>query len=124
MEAFEIKINTCEILLFGQKVLLAERSAKDVNTHNEYSKSLDQNFSSAVFLSLITLRDALKINLRITSIWKFKKWMRLKKICDKNYLLQNLTASQLMNLAFKVIELENKNLETLTSKETERKENE
>lgn len=55
--------NVYEIELFGRKLLLSERTARDVNALMDYAKKSKGDPFSGIMNSAVVIRDGLKINL-------------------------------------------------------------
>lgn len=71
--------NVKEIELFGKKLLLSERTARDVNALQKHSsEGLKDNFD-ALIQSAVMVRDGLKINLFEFEGKQFKWWQFKKK---------------------------------------------
>lgn len=98
--------NVKEIELFGKKLLLSERTARDVNKLIEYSHGKEMNYGDAIIQSVIVMQDALKINFVTLKWWQVIKRNRLKKIISKEYLYNNLSTRQILDLSGLVLELE------------------
>lgn len=133
----QLPTNTCEIELFGKKLLLSERTARDVNALMDFAKKQKSDPFSGIVNSAVVIRDGLKINiielekkldqLNKTSVkwYEFKKKKELKAINAHIAELKELTGvEKLINLpirlidelATKVLELEGVDVEALKKK--------
>lgn len=110
--------NVIEIELFGKKLLLSERTARDVHALSEYSKTHERNYTEAVIQSLIMLRDGLKINFRVLKWWQIIKLLRLKRLFRKENLLNKLSPRLITELSEKIYELEGVDIADLKKKMT------
>lgn len=129
--------NVFEIELFGKKLLLSERTARDVNALMDYAKKRTGDPFSGIMNSAVVIRDALKINfiqledkLKTLSIhpakwYEFKKKKEIKLISDEIAELKELTSvEKIINLPIrlidelstKVLELEGIDIEALKKK--------
>lgn len=111
--------NVIEIELFGKKLLLSERTARDVHALTEYSKTHGRNYTEAVIQSLIMLRDGLKINYKILKWWQIIKLLRLKRMLRKENLLNKLSPRLITELSEKIYELEGVDIADLKKKMTQ-----
>lgn len=98
--------NVKEIELFGKKLLLSERTARDVNKLIEYSHGKEMSYGDAIIQSVIVLRDALKINFTKLRWWQVLTRHTLSKILSQEYLFNNLSTRQILDLSGMVLELE------------------
>ncbi len=110
--------NVKEIELFGKKLLLSERTARDVHALTEYSKKHGQNYTEAVIQSLIMLRDGLKVNFLVLKWWQLIKRFKLKRMLRKEFLLNNLSPRLIMELSDQIYELEGVDVKDLKKKIT------
>ncbi len=97
-----------DIELFGEQLVLHERTAADIHVFHEYVRDNfpDQKVDpiTNTMLSIEILRDALKLNIYNLKRWRFFRKFRLKRKLSSKYLLQHLTPSQIHNLVKTVIE--------------------
>lgn len=129
--------NVFEIELFGKKLLLSERTARDVNALMDYAKKSKGDPFSGIMNSAVVIRDGLKINL-ISLEDKLKalntppaKWFELKKKKEiksiNNEIAEikeitsvekiiNLPIRLIDELSTKVLELEGVDIEALKKK--------
>lgn len=109
--------NVAEIELFGKKLLLSERTARDVNALVDYAKGKEFDYTEAIIQSLIVLRDGLKINFLKLKWWQIVKRWQLKRILSKENLLNKLSTRLIIDLSHKVLELEGVDLKKKMSPE-------
>lgn len=107
-----------EIELFGKKVLLSERTARDVEKLRLYSKNTEGSISDSVFQSAVMVRDALQINFKKLKWWQIVKRLWLKQICNEKYLIKHLSERVIFKLSEKVLVLEGVDIEALKKKIT------
>lgn len=112
--------NKIGIELFGQKLWLSERTARDQSTSiNSVSKGIDA--TEGLLLMAIAVRDGLKINLipfKDVKFWELKKkrqLKKLKKIINPEMLLE-LPVSVLSTLQDKILELEGVDIDAIKKK--------
>lgn len=131
--------NVYEIELFGKKLLLSERTARDVNALMDYAKKSKGDPFSGIMNSAVVIRDALKINLiplenklKILNIlplrwYHFKRKREIKSINAEIAELKEITSvEKIINLPIrlidelsaKVLELEGVDIEALKKKVT------
>lgn len=117
--------NVIEIELFGKKLMLSERTARDVNALMDYAKKSNGDPFSGVMNSAVVIRDALKINLiplenklKILQIlpvkwYEFKKKKEIKLTQNEIAELKEITSvEKIINLPIRLIdELSTKVLE-------------
>lgn len=129
--------NVIEIELFGKKLLLSERTARDVNALMDYAKKSKGDPFSGIMNSAVVIRDALKINLvplenklKIlhtlpTKWYQFKKKREIRSINKEIAELKEITSvEKIINLpirlidefATKVLELEGVDVQALKKK--------
>lgn len=105
--------NVKEIELFGKRLLLSERTARDVNALQKHSsEGLKDNFD-ALIQSAIMVRDGLKINLfefegKQFKWWQFrakKKFLELSSIVNTEKIL-SLPMRVISELSLEVLKLE------------------
>lgn len=102
-----LPVKTENIELFGQKLRLSERSARDVNKLIEHSKAnQDKSYSDYLVEAAICIADGLKINLRNLPWYRLCRRRRLRRQLTTTSLLADLTANQIFELAEKVYLLE------------------
>lgn len=94
--------NVKEIELFGHKLLLSERTARDVNSLQKYAEGAVKDNFDGVMQSAIIIRDGLKINLlpferKPVKWWEFKRKKQLQK------LLSIINAEKILSLPIRVI---------------------
>ncbi|WP_448509303.1 hypothetical protein [Immundisolibacter sp.] len=94
------------IELFGHKVMLSERTARDQYILAEYSRHKGMNFSEALLQSMVVLQDGLKINIKQLKWYEIIKWLRFKRLFSRKNIMQQLSAQTITDLAYKVLELE------------------
>jgi hypothetical protein len=135
--------NTKEIELFGEKLILTERSAYDVISFTEFSKknSNDANPSIALYQVSLIIETALKYNKKEIPVvpkanfWKiiirffgldnsYKVFLiELEKVLEfnakllVNYLLEKLTQKELFDILKEVYLLEGVELEKINNRE-------
>jgi len=99
---------TKSIELFGEKLLLSERTAGDLIALFNYVKTAKEqsDFESALFQAIQILHDALKINYEVLPWYKFLKAKRLKKLLSLMNIMNNLSQKQIFSLAEEVLELD------------------
>ncbi len=107
-----------EIELFGKKVLLSERTARDVEKLRLYSQKTEGSISDSVFQSAVMVRDALQINFKKLKWWQIVKRLWFKKICNEKYLIKHLSERVIFKLSEKVLVLEGVDIEALKKKIT------
>ncbi len=117
--------NVIEIELYGKKLLLSERTARDVNALMDYAKKSNDDPFSGVMNGAVVIRDALKINLiplenklKILQIlpakwYEFKKKKEIKLTQNEIAELKEFTSiEKIINLPIRLIdELSTKVLE-------------
>lgn len=100
------------IELFGERLLLHERSIKDAQDHNEFAESITTwDFTSELYFNVLILRKALKANLNQLPylalggkrfplrVFKFRK---LSRILSEEYIYKNLGVGTLRSLVDKI----------------------
>ena len=109
--------NVFQIELFGKKLLLSERTARDVNALMDYAqKSKDDPFAG-IMNSAVLIRDGLKINLiplenklkQLTSVkvkwYDFKKKKEIKSLNAEIAELKEITSvEKIINLPIRLID--------------------
>jgi hypothetical protein len=129
--------NVAEIELSGKKLLLSERTARDVNALMDYAKKSKGDPLSDIMGSAIVIRDALKINLnplndRLRQLnptevkwFEFKKKREIKSLNNQIAELKEITGieriiglpiRQINELSTMVLELEGFDIELLKKK--------
>ena len=103
-----MKIRFKKISLFGQRLILHERIASDVNDSNDFVKnefgSKPINYIENEVLCIDVIQDALKANIENLKIYQWIKKKRLSRILSSNYLTEHLTSKKRMELFKLVIE--------------------
>lgn len=115
--------NVIEIELFGKKLLLSERTARDVNTLQKHSSEGIKDSLDALMQSAVMVRDALKINLfefegKQFKWWQFrskKKYIELSAIVNTEKIL-SLPMRVISNLSLEVLKLEGIDVEAVKKK--------
>lgn len=112
---------TKEIELFGEKLILSERTAVDVLAFAELSKQLqNRDLSDAVYQAAVIVEAALKINLknldsknifiRIIRFLhldkKYKNAIEFNSKLSSNYIINNLSQVELFEIVKDVYDLE------------------
>jgi hypothetical protein len=104
--------NTKEIELFGKKLILSERTARDVNKLIAYSKkNTEKEFVDMLIEAAITIEDGLKNNFSNLRWYNIFKRYGLRKLLSKENLIANLSSSQLFDLSKQVYQLEGVEIE-------------
>lgn len=99
--------NSEKINLFGIDMFLTERPARDVNNLLVFSqKSETKTFEDYVIEYAVVVEDGLKYFVKSIPKWQFWRRLKMKKICKASYLISNLPAQRIYDLATKVYELE------------------
>jgi len=100
--------NTKPISLFGENVLLTERSAYDVILMNNFAnKNKDNHIGKSLFELAKVVESALRYNIEILKWYQFIKRFRYKRKFNQNYLLKHLgNSTELPDLAKQVMKLE------------------
>ena len=93
-----------EIELFGRKLLISERTQKDVAALARFAETVKDNKTMAMLMFIRVISDALKINLDILKKRNFLKRFRFKRMLKINYLLKHLTLKQIIDNYNLVIE--------------------
>lgn len=138
--------NIEKVIIFGNEYILSERSASDVLSLTDFaSKPENQNISSVVFQYSVIVASALKLNKKelppaykdtfikrlFRKIYKSSKYKNYEKslmeTLDYNsklkseYLLENLSQSELLNLVKKIYKLEGVDLDKISKEPSEKK---
>lgn len=98
--------NIVKIELFGMKLLLSERTARDVNNLDKHLRNSKIDFQEVILQRIIIIRDGLKINFKLLKWWNIIRRFKLKKISNEIFLLENLSANRITELSNKIFELE------------------
>lgn len=117
--------NVIEIELFGQKLKLSERTARDVNALQSYAQKARTNSFDSVMQSAVIIRDGLKINLlpfeddppKWFDLKRKKRLRELKNLITVERLL-SLPIRSIYELATEVLKLEGLEVEALKKKTT------
>jgi hypothetical protein len=133
----QLPTNIIEIELFGKKLLLSERTARDVNALMDYSKKHKGDPFSGIMNSAVVIRDGLKINFigleeklnqlnnKPAKWYEFKKKKEIKSLSTQVTKLKEITSvDKIINLPIrlidelstKVLELEGVDVEALKKK--------
>lgn len=97
---------TLEVELFGKKLLLSERDAKDVLMLANYAeKACDNTIQNNLVQAAAVLEASLHINYANTKWYEFNK-KKLKKLLSSQSLLKELSQRQIIDLAFDVLKME------------------
>lgn len=94
--------NVKEIELFDTKLLLSERTARDVNSLQKYAEGVVKDSFDGVMQSAIIIRDGLKINL-LPFEQKPVKWWEFKRKKEFGKLLSIINAEKILSLPIRVI---------------------
>ena len=94
--------NIKEIELFGTKLLLSERTARDVNILQKYSSEGVKDGFDGVMQSALIIRDGLKINL-LQFNEKPIKWYELKRKKEFKKLSSIINVEKILELPIRVI---------------------
>lgn len=101
-----INANIEMIEIAGEKFILSERFARDVNKLITYSISkTDKTFTDFLIEAAIVLEDALKVNY-VNRYFIDPRKYRYRKLLGRESLISILTPRQIFDLANKVYELE------------------
>lgn len=114
--------NKEKIELFGMKLLLSERTARDVNNLDKDFRNSKNDFQEVILQRIIVIRDGLRINFKILKWWNIVRRFKLRKVCKEIFLFENLSPSKIIELSNKVFELEGievKKKESITKARTE-----
>ena len=114
--------NKEKIELFGMKLFLSERTARDVNNLDKHFRNSKNDFQEVILQRIIVIRDGLRINFKILKWWNIVRRFKLRKICKEIFLFENLSPSKIIELSNKVFELEGievKKKESITKARTE-----
>lgn len=109
----------CWIELFNHKLLLSERTARDVNRLSEYAKKADKTFTDAVLQNLQVVCDGLKINVELLKWWQVIRRIKLKRLISRKRLHAKLSVNSIVLLAQKVLALEGIDLKKKSSSDQE-----
>lgn len=101
---------TKEVEIFGKKVKLSERNARDVLNLAEYAGSQQMTPAMSVYISAIALQDSLKYGL---------KWYERKITAKK--LLKKLTQKEIFEFMAVVLEIEGVDKKKVAEVESEEK---
>ena len=93
--------NVKEIELFGMKLLLAERTARDVNALQKQFEASKDNVD-ALLQSAVIVRDGLKINLK-PFINNPPRWYELKRKKEYKKLSSAVNIEQILTLPIRII---------------------
>jgi len=96
----------CQIELFGRRLLLSERTARDVNKLVEFAKTSSVEHIDLVLQNLVVVTDGLKINIEQLKWWQLWKRLTLKRLLGGQYIHSKLSVNAIISLANKVLELE------------------
>ena len=113
-----------EIELFGEKLILAERTVADVRALEIFVSQQNGQMGdeSVKMQSVITvILDGLKLNIKRLKWYEIFKRMKYKRMFKARYLIKNLTNNQLHELWKDVLTLEGQKIEE-NSKKKERPE--
>jgi len=100
--------NTKPISLFGENVLLTERSAYDVILMNNFAnKNKDNHIGKSLFELSKVVESGLSYNFEILKWYQIIKRFRYKRKFNQNYILKHLgNSTELPDLAKQVMKLE------------------
>lgn len=100
--------NTKPISLFGENVLLSERSAYDVILMHDFAnKNKDNHIGKSLFELAKVVESGLRYNFEIMKWYQIFKRLRYKRKFNQGYLLKHLGNSfELPDLAKQVMKLE------------------
>lgn len=102
----QLQTNYIEIKLFGEDLILSERTALDTYLLVELTKDLPNDYESVVLVNSLIVYDALKINFKRLKFYQLIKWIKYKRIINRRNLIEKLSFGKLEWLANKVLELE------------------
>ncbi len=94
--------NVKEIELFGKKLLISERTARDVNALQKYASESNKDNFDGVLQSAIVIRDGLKINL-LPFVNIPIKWYQHKRKKDLKELQSIINVEKILSLSIRVI---------------------
>ena len=104
------QIKTEEIELFGEKLLLSERTARDSNKLTLFSADkIGKSYPDLLLESAIAIEDALKINWINLPWYKFLKKRSYKKKFNKLNIIASFPASMIFDTAKRIAILEGYN---------------
>lgn len=96
---------TKEIVLFGEKVFLFERTLGQMYAFAEYAKTEKEvNMLNNAILSISVIRDSLQPNIERLKFYQLFRKRKLKKLFSTDFLFKNLTRQQISDYCSIIIE--------------------
>jgi hypothetical protein len=95
---------TKEIVFFGERVFLFERTLEQVYAFSEYAKKQEKTTISNAYLGLLIIHDALQPNIARLKYYQILKKWKLKKMFKTNYLFKRLTQQQIESFVSLIVE--------------------
>ena len=117
----EPKVKTIRLFDYKKDLLLSERTAGAVLAFATFSGELEENGANAIYRAAVILEDALIINIKKLKWYQFITKFRFKKMLNKKYIIDNLTASQISDLAREVLVLEGFKFDEVKAPENKKK---
>ncbi len=99
-----MKLKVKTINLFDRELQISERTAGDVIALSEMQT--DKTAKNSIYQSVMVIEQGLKINLKELKWYQFIKKYKLKRILSRSYILNNLAASIIMEIAMEILILE------------------
>lgn len=97
---------TEHVEILGHNLIISERCASDVIALEKFiDEHYNDNYAN-VEAMLTLISDSLKYNFNTCEWYEFRKKRLFKRIIRKDFLLNNLTTSEILAIQQKILELE------------------
>lgn len=99
-----MKLKTKNIILFGEPVILSERSARDVFTTAEFIEKYPEDDYAGIITRISIIQSALIINLSTLQWWRILKRFKYRFKFSTRYILAHLSTNQIVDLSNEILE--------------------
>lgn len=106
-----LNVKTVKLFNNEKEFLISERTAGDVVSFAEFSEKLENTQTNSLYKAIVIIEAGLKINFSKIKFYQLFKRLYLKRVLNQKYLINNLSALQISELAKEILILEGFNFD-------------